>query len=128
MGDVANAQIDEVEVNRPDRGEDVDQYRKKNDQDCDQDFRINRESHPENEQGCKRDFGRDLQRQNIGREGKFGCRRHSEEIADGGAQQAADDETSDDFAGRDAWLRSGMEVGVDQGYAKLERMIADGAV
>src|SRR5690606_10197669 len=34
----------------------------------------------------------------------------------------------DSFEGRDAWLRSGMEVGVNDGYAKLERMIADGAV
>ena len=34
----------------------------------------------------------------------------------------------DSFAGRDAWLRSGMEVGVDEGYAKLDRMLADGAI
>ncbi|MFG3604689.1 SRPBCC family protein [Micromonospora chersina] len=34
----------------------------------------------------------------------------------------------DSFEGRDAWLRSGMEVGVNDGYAKLERMILDGAV
>ena len=33
----------------------------------------------------------------------------------------------DSFESRDAWLRSGMEVGVDEGYAKLERMLADGA-
>ncbi|QKW36803.1 SRPBCC family protein [Actinomadura sp. NAK00032] len=33
----------------------------------------------------------------------------------------------DSFASRDAWLRSGMETGVNEGYAKLERMIADGA-
>lgn len=32
----------------------------------------------------------------------------------------------DSFEGRDAWLRSGMEVGVNDGYAKLERMIANG--
>ena len=29
---------------------------------------------------------------------------------------------------RDAWLRSGMEVGVDEGYAKLDRMLGDGTV
>ncbi|MFG2090336.1 MULTISPECIES: SRPBCC family protein [unclassified Spirillospora] len=29
---------------------------------------------------------------------------------------------------RDAWLRSGMETGVNEGYAKLERMLADGSV
>ncbi|MEO3889650.1 SRPBCC family protein [Nonomuraea sp. B5E05] len=34
----------------------------------------------------------------------------------------------DSFEGRDAWLRSGMEVGVGEGYAKLERMIIDGSV
>ena len=34
----------------------------------------------------------------------------------------------DSFEGRDMWLRSGMETGVDEGYAKLERLLADGAV
>jgi len=34
----------------------------------------------------------------------------------------------DSFEDRDAWLRSGMEVGVDEGYAKLDRMLADGAL
>ncbi|MGW5668116.1 SRPBCC family protein [Micromonospora sp. NPDC003776] len=34
----------------------------------------------------------------------------------------------DSLESRDAWLRSGMEVGVDEGYAKLDRMLADGAV
>jgi len=34
----------------------------------------------------------------------------------------------DSFEGRDAMLRSGMEVGVDEGYAKLDRMLFDGAV
>ncbi|HEY3682975.1 MAG TPA: SRPBCC domain-containing protein [Streptosporangiaceae bacterium] len=34
----------------------------------------------------------------------------------------------DSFANRDAILRSGMEVGVDEGYAKLERMLDDGTV
>ena len=34
----------------------------------------------------------------------------------------------DSFEGREAWLRSGMETGVNEGYAKLERLIADGAV
>jgi uncharacterized protein YndB with AHSA1/START domain len=29
------------------------------------------------------------------------------------------------FESRDAWLRSGMEVGVDQGYTKRDRMLAD---
>jgi uncharacterized protein YndB with AHSA1/START domain len=34
----------------------------------------------------------------------------------------------DSFEGRDAWLSSGMETGVNEGYAKLDRMLADGAV
>jgi len=34
----------------------------------------------------------------------------------------------DSFEARDAMLRSGMEVGVDEGYAKLDRMLFDGAV
>lgn len=34
----------------------------------------------------------------------------------------------DSFEDRDAWLRSGMETGVNEGFAKLERMLADGAV
>jgi uncharacterized protein YndB with AHSA1/START domain len=34
----------------------------------------------------------------------------------------------DSFEGRDAWLSSGMEVGVDQGYAKLDALLAGGDV
>jgi uncharacterized protein YndB with AHSA1/START domain len=34
----------------------------------------------------------------------------------------------DSFESRDAWLRSGMKTGVDEGYAKLDGIIADGAV
>jgi uncharacterized protein YndB with AHSA1/START domain len=34
----------------------------------------------------------------------------------------------DSFEGRDAWLVSGMETGVNEGYAKLDRMLDDGAV
>ena len=30
--------------------------------------------------------------------------------------------------GRDGWLQSGMEVGIDQGYAKLDKLVADGAL
>ena len=33
----------------------------------------------------------------------------------------------DSFESRDAWLRSGMEKGVNEGYAKLERMLLDGS-
>ena len=34
----------------------------------------------------------------------------------------------DSFEDRDAWLRSGMETGVNDGYAKLDDLIAGGAV
>jgi uncharacterized protein YndB with AHSA1/START domain len=34
----------------------------------------------------------------------------------------------DSLEGRDAWLASGMETGVNEGYAKLDGMLADGAV
>ena len=34
----------------------------------------------------------------------------------------------DSFEGRDAFLSSGMDVGVNEGYAKLDRMLADGDV
>jgi uncharacterized protein YndB with AHSA1/START domain len=34
----------------------------------------------------------------------------------------------DSFEGRDAWLASGMDVGVNEGYAKLDGMLADGVV
>jgi uncharacterized protein YndB with AHSA1/START domain len=34
----------------------------------------------------------------------------------------------DSFESRDAWLASGMESGVNEGYAKLERMLADGTL
>ena len=33
----------------------------------------------------------------------------------------------DSFESRDAWLRSGMETGVNEGYAKLDKVLADGA-
>jgi len=32
------------------------------------------------------------------------------------------------FEARDGWLASGMEVGVNEGYAALDRLVADGAV
>jgi uncharacterized protein YndB with AHSA1/START domain len=34
----------------------------------------------------------------------------------------------DSFEGRDAWLRSGMESGVEQGYATLDGLLADGTL
>lgn len=34
----------------------------------------------------------------------------------------------DSFEGRDQWLASGMEVGVNDGYAKLDGLLADGSV
>lgn len=32
----------------------------------------------------------------------------------------------DSFEGRDAWLASGMETGVNEGYAKLDALLAEG--
>jgi uncharacterized protein YndB with AHSA1/START domain len=32
------------------------------------------------------------------------------------------------FEGRDAWLRSGMQTGIDQGYAKLDELLGGGDV
>jgi hypothetical protein len=34
----------------------------------------------------------------------------------------------DSFEARDGMLRSGMEVGLDEGYAKLDRMVSDDAL
>ena len=34
----------------------------------------------------------------------------------------------DSFEGRDAMLASGMETGIHEGYAKLDRLLADGSV
>lgn len=34
----------------------------------------------------------------------------------------------DSFEDRDAWLRSGMEVGVNDGYAAIDKLLADGAL
>ncbi|MFT4163648.1 MAG: SRPBCC domain-containing protein [Microlunatus sp.] len=34
----------------------------------------------------------------------------------------------DSFESRDAWLRSGMEVGVNDGYAKIDRLLAAGVL
>jgi uncharacterized protein YndB with AHSA1/START domain len=35
---------------------------------------------------------------------------------------------TDSFEGRDAWLASGMEIGVNQGYAKLDEMLSHGTL
>jgi hypothetical protein len=34
----------------------------------------------------------------------------------------------DSFEGRDAWLPSGMESGINEGYAKLEELVTDGVL
>jgi uncharacterized protein YndB with AHSA1/START domain len=34
----------------------------------------------------------------------------------------------DSFAARDAWLRSGMEVGVNDGYAAIDTLLVDGTL
>jgi uncharacterized protein YndB with AHSA1/START domain len=34
----------------------------------------------------------------------------------------------DSFEARDAWLRSGMESGINEGYDKLEELVTDGVL
>lgn len=46
----------------------------------------------------------------------------------GGRSRLRSQSLVDSFESRDAWLASGMEVGVNDGYAKLQRMLDDGAV
>ena len=50
-----------------------------------------------------------------------------EDLGDGRTRLHAQSLT-DSFEGRDAWLASGMETGVEEGYAKLEGLLADGSV
>lgn len=50
-----------------------------------------------------------------------------EQLADGVTRLHAQS-LCDSFEGREAWLQSGMEVGVEGGYAKLDGLLADGAV
>jgi uncharacterized protein YndB with AHSA1/START domain len=50
-----------------------------------------------------------------------------EDLGDGRTRLHAQSLT-DSFEGRDAWLASGMEVGVDEGYAKLDGLLADGTL
>jgi uncharacterized protein YndB with AHSA1/START domain len=46
----------------------------------------------------------------------------------GGRSRLRSQSLVDSFEGRDAWLASGMEIGVNDGYAALQRMVDDGAV
>jgi uncharacterized protein YndB with AHSA1/START domain len=46
----------------------------------------------------------------------------------GGRSRLRTQSLVDSFEGRDAWLKSGMETGLDEGYAKLDRMVADGTL
>ena len=46
----------------------------------------------------------------------------------GGRARLRTQSLCDTFEARDAWLASGMETGVNEGYAKLDGMLADGAV
>jgi uncharacterized protein YndB with AHSA1/START domain len=50
-----------------------------------------------------------------------------EDLGDGRTRMLASS-LCDSFEARDAWLRSGMETGVHEGYAKLDGLLADGAV
>ena len=46
----------------------------------------------------------------------------------GGRSRLRSQSLVDSFEARDAWLASGMETGVNDGYATLQRMVDDGAV
>jgi uncharacterized protein YndB with AHSA1/START domain len=50
-----------------------------------------------------------------------------EDLGDGHTRLVAES-LCDSFEGRDAWLASGMETGVNEGYAKLDALLADGAL
>jgi len=50
-----------------------------------------------------------------------------EDLGDGRSRLRAQS-LVDSFESRDAWLASGMETGVNDGYAKLQRLVDDGAV
>jgi hypothetical protein len=50
-----------------------------------------------------------------------------EELADGRTRLRTQS-LCDSFEGRDAWLASGMDVGVNEGYARLDAMVANGAI
>ena len=50
-----------------------------------------------------------------------------EDLGDGRTRLVAES-LCDSFEGRDGWLASGMEVGVNQGYEKLDELIESGRV
>ena len=47
---------------------------------------------------------------------------------EGGITRLVAESLSSSFEDRDAWLRSGMETGVNDGYAKLDGLLAAGDV
>ena len=51
-----------------------------------------------------------------------------EEILGDGRTRLHTQSLCDSFESRDAMLRSGMDVGVDQGYAKLDALLTAGAI
>ena len=46
----------------------------------------------------------------------------------GGRARLRSQSLVDSFEGRHAWLASGVDTGVNDGYATLQRMVDDGAV
>ena len=46
----------------------------------------------------------------------------------GGRTRLRTQSLCDSFEARDGWLRSGMELGMDQGYAKLDALLAAGEI
>lgn len=75
-------EIDQIGIDIAHCGQHIDHHRKEHDEDRHQDFRIDGEAHPENEQRRKRDLWRDLQGEDIGRERQLGGRRHTKQVTD----------------------------------------------
>ncbi len=50
-----------------------------------------------------------------------------EELGDGRTRLHAQS-LVDSFEGRDAWLSSGMEIGINEGYAKLDAILTNGSL
>jgi hypothetical protein len=101
-------EIDQVGIDGAYRGQHVDHDGKEHDQDGDQDFRIDGKTHPQNEQRRERHFGRNLQRQDIGRQRQLGDRRHAEHVSGEGAEQAAENKAGQHLGDGDAGVQQQM--------------------
>ena len=97
--------IDQVGIDIAERGQHVDHDREEHDQNCHQNFWIDGEPHPQNEQRGECDFRRNLQGENVWRERKLGGRRHAEQITDECAKKAAENKTGQYLGNRDAGMQ-----------------------